>query len=485
MNEQLTSPFTEENIQRLFGNEAGESESIERLKEYYFKTPIFDQVASNLPLRILVGHKGIGKSALFKIAMDEDPAKKRLPILIRPDDIYGIAEIDDSLLSLIKQWKLGLLQIIGEKIISSFGIETEIDSASYLRKGSRVLSFLAESILAVKEHWNLDHTKKSILEHFLKSHQVVVYIDDLDRGWEGRRQDIKRVSALLNAARDLSSDLEGLSFRISLRSDVYYLVRTSDESTDKVETSVIWYSWTNHEILTLLAKRVQTFFDKPFDDDFFAALPQDSVAQFINSVVEPRFFGRGNWQNIPTYRMMMSLIRRRPRDLVKLCTLAARQAFLDKSNLIGTKHFESIFSDYSLGRIQDAVNEYKTEMPEIQKLLFGMKPTKKEKTTKEGYVFRTDEILQKLTNLSSQNAFIFADGSKATPKDLLHFLYKINFLTARMELPNGTIDRKYFEENRYISGQFTDFGYAWEIHPAYRWALQPENIQDIISNIEK
>ena len=26
---------------------------------------------------------------------------------------------------------------------------------------------------------------------------------------------------------------------------------------------------------------------------------------------------------------------------------------------------------------------------------------------------------------------------------------------------------------------FVDFGYDWEVHPAFRWALQPDNLDDI------
>ena len=59
--------FTELEIQRLFGSEAAEEEEPDRLKQYYFKNKIYNQVITDLPLRILVGHKGIGKSALFRI----------------------------------------------------------------------------------------------------------------------------------------------------------------------------------------------------------------------------------------------------------------------------------------------------------------------------------------------------------------------------------------------------------------------------------
>ena len=57
---------------------------------------------------------------------------------------------------------------------------------------------------------------------------------------------------LLNALRDMSTDFKGLYFRVALRADVYFLVTNlQTNSTDKVEGSVIWYSWTNHEIFKI------------------------------------------------------------------------------------------------------------------------------------------------------------------------------------------------------------------------------------------
>ncbi len=58
-------------IQRLFGHEAADDETPERLKEYYVKNITYKEVTAPLPIRILVGHKGIGKSALFTIAILE------------------------------------------------------------------------------------------------------------------------------------------------------------------------------------------------------------------------------------------------------------------------------------------------------------------------------------------------------------------------------------------------------------------------------
>ena len=64
--------FSETELQELFGHEAAEDEQLSRLRQYYFKTNTYDQVANDLSLRILVGHKGIGKSALFQVAIADE-----------------------------------------------------------------------------------------------------------------------------------------------------------------------------------------------------------------------------------------------------------------------------------------------------------------------------------------------------------------------------------------------------------------------------
>lgn len=100
-----TIRFTEPTIQNIFGHEAAEDETFKRLKQYYFKISVYEKITADLPLRILVGHKGIGKSALFMISIHEDQDRGRLPILIRPDDITGIGDDTRNFLQTIREWK--------------------------------------------------------------------------------------------------------------------------------------------------------------------------------------------------------------------------------------------------------------------------------------------------------------------------------------------------------------------------------------------
>ena len=79
--------FNEETIRAIFGHEAAEDETIERLKAYYLKTSVYSSMKSSIPLLILVGHKGVGKSALLKVLASEDSEESKIPITVQPNDI--------------------------------------------------------------------------------------------------------------------------------------------------------------------------------------------------------------------------------------------------------------------------------------------------------------------------------------------------------------------------------------------------------------
>ena len=474
--------FTETEIQELFGHEAAEDEKLSRLRKYYFKTTTYEQVITDLPLRILVGHKGIGKSALFQVAIAEDKDAGRIAVLIRPDDVASLATDEPEFLTTVRTWKEGLLAIVSKKVLESIGKYNPDVRGGIKKFGGKAIEFLRESVRDTK-YLDLNPAKLRLRDSLLKNQPISIYIDDLDRGWQGRRNDVHRISAPLNSVRDLISDNRQMRFRISLRSDVYYLVRTSDESTDKIEGSVVWQSWTNNDIFILLLMRIETYFGRPVDAEAWKLSRQRQLAPMLDTVMEPRFRGSGHWENAPMYRVLMSLIRKRPRDLVKLCSLAARDARAHDNTIIKTENFEAIFEEYSQGRIQDTINEFRSELPAIEQLLLNMKPNRKERTASEGYTYTTDALVKKIQMVMGMASFKTANGLRPSAKELAAFMYKINFLTARKK-DGGKIIRKYFEESRYLSNTLADFGFAWEIHPAYRWALQPSDIKTIYSRVQ-
>lgn len=476
--------FTDENIRKIFGTYDGEGENIMRLSQYYLKTDIYESIKANLPVRILVGSKGVGKSALFRMALKEGVEQGKLCVFIKPDDIAEIGQKHESLMISIRQWKHGLTKIIVRKVLEELGLfEDELTTVNPIKFGGKILPLLEDSLKRIEKTGQEANEKRANIKKVSVELPIEVYLDDLDRGWQNRKEGLTMISALINSIRDMSAENEGLIFKLALRTDVYNAVRTEDESSDKFEGLVVNYRYKLHAIYVLLIKRILTFKNEKFDESELLRLPQKETAHYLNGVFDEKFHGKGVWENKPMHNVLFSLIRNRPRDLVKLCTMAATEAYKNNSDLIGSKHIESILPEYSKSIINDTIAEYKSELPTIDRLIYGMKPNKVGKTSSESFYYTTIELKSKLFNLSQQGEFRFASNKAGKPQDLISFLYKIGFLTATKQQEDGNVQRVSYEESSHLSSSYMDFGFNWEVHMGYRWAIQPETLDDIWAKI--
>ncbi|HHF3232857.1 TPA: hypothetical protein ACPJ2O_004467 [Vibrio diabolicus] len=487
--------FESSNIPRLFGYEDAADEDSTRLKEYFFKRGDYDAIKSDLPLSIVVGFKGVGKSALLKIAYEEDHDENCPAIWIRPDDIIEMVdELSDDLdfSKMVLLWKRGIAKLVASRIASDWMFTYGEDAKSALiwaqETGYRSRDFIQRTVSLInpslKKTISMDGetTSISVGEHhvvkrLLEDKKIFLYFDDLDAGWEASDLQRKRLSALLLALRNMTSDIQGLKARLALRTDVYTLLRESDESTDKFENYVVNCNWNNHDILVLLVKRILTYFGESIEDEKLNSLSQHELNDYLSRVMETRFTKTKEWKNKHTHRVIMSLIRSRPRDMIKLCTFAAKAASQRDitSEVIEDIDFESILSDYSLNRVQDIVNEFKFEITNLEAILYRLAPTKSELREKRGrskFVYTTSELLEKIKNVMSNSNIKLSYRTQTTPIDVAHFLFKIGFITARKTI-SGKIERKYYDEKKQLlkSGQIGDGGYAWEVHPSYRSAI--------------
>lgn len=399
---------------------------------------------------------------------------------VRPDDIESLETIENSTdtIKLIRQWKTGLEKLIISKVCENFQMNDNEDINKYIKQGVKITENLFKIIKKANEHVDLTEVNKLITEQYMKNNKIVVYIDDLDRAWNGSKENVARISALVTAARNMCSDDNSLKIRISLRSDVYYLFRKADESTDKVSNNVITLDWSQHELLAMLVKRVQLYLGKNISDSELENMPQDEMALYLNDVMEDRFKGKGKWNNTPLRKILLSLVRKRPRDLINLCVLGARSANKNKRNKITTEDWEAVFSHYSQDRFNDTIVEHKFEIGNIESLLKGMTPTSSEMENRRKqrlFIYDTEAMLVKINSIRERGDYRFSNQrEKATSQEILAFLYKINFITARKTLPSGFIDTKYFEDNNYLAGlDNVNFGYDWEVHPAFRKVLYP------------
>ena len=200
--------FTPEVIENIFGQEAAENERSDRLEKYFLKNKIYQQIKSETSLRILVAHKGVGNSATFKVSHFEDKKDGILSLWIRPDDLYSIDFPDtEDLNVMIRKWKEGIQRILMEKMANFIG-ESFVDNHTTSQISGNIFT-IAQNFFQDRFEKIYDPTAKSAIRKFLDHNIVVAYIDDVDRGWRGTNNDIKKLSALLNALRDFTTDYAG------------------------------------------------------------------------------------------------------------------------------------------------------------------------------------------------------------------------------------------------------------------------------------
>lgn len=489
--------FDPNTVELLFGNEAAERDDSERLKSFIFKGSIYQQITSGSPLKMLIGFKGTGKSALMRVAHDESEMRGKVAIWIRPDDLSETYDKirSSSFVLAITQWKKALAKVIVEKIVDEYCGQTLEDEKAVLKwafsDGYKSHSFFKQLVndkIAMELLSGIESAhssqKKKVLEEFIQKPEVLIFIDDLDRGWAATEEDQKVLSSLLNALGDLTSSMVGLTARIAFRTDVYLRIRASNESQDKFEGAEIWVNWTNHEILIMLVKRIGAFFGTPYPERELKALSQHELAEHLKPVFQEVFTGTKSWEGQYTHKVLMSLIRKRPRDLIKLCTFAANRAYLDSAERISGKQILSVLPDYSQGRVQDLIIEFKKELLTIEKLIYKMAPTTEELSTRHitnVYQFDTQRLIKKIEN-AMQNISV---PPHFRAMDIARFLYMIGFITARKSLPNNFIERKYYDEKKdLLLPQIGDLGYSWEIHPSFRAGLSRDITHDWKSTVD-
>ncbi len=487
--------FKKDNRLKLFGHEDAEKEDASRLEAYYYKTQSYEDVVSDLRFQIVIGEKGTGKSAVLKIAFSVFEDSGFIPLWIRQDDVVELYQgVNESrVVSELKVlWKKSLGRLIAMKIVDGLKLVHSDDamkamewaynhgysSRDFISRLAKELKPLYENYVDLDQKPEAEIGEHHVLNRLMKKKKVILFLDDFDLDWKGELKDIQMIKSLILALSDLTSDIEGLYARIAIRTDVYEMIRTQ-EFSDKIESSIIKCTWNNQEIMMALAKRICAYYRIDFQINESEQI-QYQLVKYLNEVFEPYFDNSTRvWSKAPTHRVIYSLIRRKPRDMVKLCLAVSEKAYTAKKNKIDAKCFLEILDSYSQERMKDLVNEYSRQMTNLKNLLMRMAPTKREMQNKltERYVFKTAELYEKIKNIQGNiNVEIFnpegENKKRASFHEIAHFLYRIGFITGRTRTSTNKIRRVFYDDiPELLEQNIGDRGYSWEIHPAYRAAI--------------
>ena len=458
-----------------FGNEAADDVDDNELKSYFVTQDNFDNFLNETKrLHIIKAKKGMGKSALIKwigIALSEQN-KNDLVIKIRGSDLsrenFKLKNPLNEPNDYIQDWIIRLCAVVNRELAKKIGFAYRDDDIALI-ESAEVQGFKERNLISC-----LLHRFKSILGKYqptpangvndheilkrfesLENSRIWILIDDLDATFQNKNSEKVNLGSFFSACRYMIQDIKGVNFRVTLRSDVWPMIRRHDEAMDKIEQYLSEIEWTENDFKQILCRRIKFEFPnefKGFDDE-----------ELLSKIFKPTVFW--NEKDVDTYKVLYILSYNRPRWGIQLCKLAQKNALANNMSLIEKRDIDARWGEYGLKRISDLIVEHKHQCNQVEDLVNSFRGLERR--------FPQHELLEIIRTKIINSLNVQIDGKKCTKTDeIADFLYRIGFIVASSEDGYGYHHYSYSDLPDLFSGKNNNgFNLIWEIHPCYREAL--------------
>lgn len=306
----------------------------------------------------------------------------------------------------------------------------------------------------------------------VQDRRLWILIDDLDATFQNTDAECLELSTFFSACRYLAQDMRDVCFRVTMRTDVWPVVRRYDESLDKMEQYVRDIVWEKADFRRLLYKRIRSQADRlKVPTPRLPIYSQDEERE--EAILKLAFVPKMHWgdQESYTYRVIYTLSYHRPRWAIQLCKLAQQYAVKLGDRLIAKEHIDGVWGEYGKKRIADLVAEHKHQCPQIEELITGFRGSER-RMTREG-------LFEWIKNHISEHMTPRIEGkARRAPMEIAQFLYRLGFIVARSEESDASYEHYNFSDmpDFLTSRTNEDFGVTWEIHPCYREALDIQKV---------
>lgn len=154
--------------------------------------------------------------------------------------------------------------------------------------------------------------------------------------------------------------------------------------------------------------------------------------------------------------------------MIELAKVAAACAVRNHHPRISRDDVFGELTAFGRRRIDDTVAEFRSQCPDLAELLQAFNREKEE--------LSTDELLRIIDNkvLTHLRPTIAGITGKVSNVQVAALLYEIGLIYGRRNLDDGSYEHVSFAENPVLLRSRTnlDAGMSWEIHPAFRQALE-------------
>lgn len=433
-----------------FGAPAAERDISQGLRDYFVESETFRRFLDREKF-ILLGNRGSGKSAIFKMLADREKGTGSVVIELSPDD-YSY----EMLSSVMKQEKEGawakqgayaaawkyLIWVLIMKGLTKQGSKLKTGAASqiytYLRDNHKnqqpnpvgtMISYLKriegfkvgsyEASIKTRELmrlYRLEEIEKLIpsISELCSRFRVLVLVDELDRGWDASEDAKAFVSGLFQAAVSINQVSANLRVMFALRKELYDSIPTLYEDAQKYRDVMEVVEWDEPSLLQLVARRIRhsvQMLGKANDQGCWDSIFAETL----------------DYRQNKSFNYMIDRTLYRPREIIQFCTDAVEELKEERLPLpIDYGVITRAEFRYSEQRTKDIAAEYRFQNPGLMSIfdVFRGKP----------YAFTNDELQLLCLGISTGEFKLAKEASWALDQEpdlLIDILWRIGFLRAQ------------------------------------------------------
>jgi hypothetical protein len=435
-----------------FGAPAAERDIERGLDEYFVESEAYKRVKAGTK-RILIGGRGIGKSALFQVLARRERDDGSYVIELSPED-YSYELLAQTMAteargSWAKQgayaaaWKYLIYVLIMKEVATrriplgraggqlykyirdhhtNHQASKLAALVSYLKRmegfkiGRYEASVRARELEKLYKLEEIQHLLPALKE-VARRRRVIVLVDELDRGWDASEDARAFVAGLFQACISINCLHDNLRVYMSLRRELYEEIPEVYEDAQKYRDLIETVRWNRASLMKLIANRIRHSLPALAEHD-------DQACWNTLFYAAP---GGGS------FRYMVDRTLYRPREIIQFCILAL-EAARDSQIPVPLRHTAVREAEYSYSRerTKDIAAEYRFQYPGLLSILEAFRG--------KGSIFGRDDIellcLELITgDLPARGTDSWLDT--CTPESLVEVLWDVGFLCAEARQETG------------------------------------------------
>lgn len=402
---------------------------------------------------IILGNRGSGKSALFKKMAMEQTKKGHIVIQLAPED-YSYELLSQTMRkesqgawakhgAYAAAWKYLILVKSMKEITKTgksykHGPEARIYSylrdnhsgsdtnpigmlISYLKRmeGIKVGDFEAGiKARELRRLYSLEEITPLIpdIDYICSNKKVVVFVDELDKGWDASEDAVAYVAGLFQSALSINSQLKNLRVLLSLRRELYDNIPALYDDAQKVRDIIETVEWDEARLLELICRRIIKQVPR------LKSLPHEDIWNHV-------FQDTLEYRQTNSFNYIVDRTLYRPREIIQFCNEVAetsRNRLIEAQVPFVYKQVAEAEHSYSEGRLKDICSEYRFQYPGLQSIFESFRGMT--------YTLTRAELEEHLLKIILEDTPIPAEAEwclKVEPEKLIEILWIIGFLKAQ------------------------------------------------------